>query len=108
MKLLTPDEITNKLRSITSWNSKNKSIQKTFNFDEYLEGIEFASKVGRIAENLNHHPDITIHWRAVEVVTTSHDAGGITEMDFRLARWVNAISEGRSLVEPEPESITDD
>jgi 4a-hydroxytetrahydrobiopterin dehydratase len=96
MKLLTPPEISKKLRSINNWNSKNKSIQRTFRFDEYLEGIEFVTKVGRIAENLNHHPDITIHWQAVEVVTTSHDAGGITEMDFRLACLVNATSEGRS------------
>jgi 4a-hydroxytetrahydrobiopterin dehydratase len=104
MKQLTPDEISDNLKSIPNWNRKNVLIQRTFKFDEYFDGIEFATKVGRIAERLNHHPDITVRWRAVDVVTTTHDAGGITEMDFRLARWVDAISEGYSLVEPEPAS----
>jgi 4a-hydroxytetrahydrobiopterin dehydratase len=104
MKSLSPVEINQKLKSISNWNSKNGSIHRTFKFDEYLDGIEFANKVGRIAENLNHHPDITIHWRAVEIMTTTHDAGGITDLDFRLARWVDAISEGRSMGEPEPVS----
>ena len=58
---------------------------KMFRFKEFLHGIEFVQKVAEIAEANDHHPDITINYTRVTFSCSTHDAGGVTEKDFKLA-----------------------
>jgi 4a-hydroxytetrahydrobiopterin dehydratase len=57
-----------------------------YEFDDYLDGVAFAASVGEVAEEEFHHPTIEIRYGEVEVRLTSHEEGGITEKDTRLAR----------------------
>ena len=73
------------------WSYENKTIQKPFQFDNYMEGITFVNKIAKIAERLNHHPNLTIGWCSVEVTITSHDLGGVSTNCINLATAVEDI-----------------
>lgn len=88
---LTDEEIEAQLP--VGWEREGEEIIRTFEFDAYLDGIGFAAAVGGLAEEVFHHPEMTIGWRAVEVRLTTHDAGGITTADIDLATRVNELRE---------------
>ncbi|MGO9800127.1 MAG: 4a-hydroxytetrahydrobiopterin dehydratase [Candidatus Binatus sp.] len=85
MAKLNPEQIAEKLNALPGWEYKNNAIGKTFKFKEYLHGIEFVQKVAEIAEAADHHPDITINYTRVTFACSTHDAGGVTDKDFKLA-----------------------
>jgi 4a-hydroxytetrahydrobiopterin dehydratase len=85
MAKLSADQIADKLKALPGWEYKDNAIAKMFRFKEYLHGIEFVQKVAEIAEANDHHPDILINYTRVTFSCTSHDAGGVTERDFKLA-----------------------
>jgi len=85
MAKLNSEQIAQKLRALPGWEYKNNAISKTFKFKEFLPGIEFVQKVAEIAEAADHHPDITINYTRVTFSCTTHDAGGVTDRDFKLA-----------------------
>lgn len=89
--LLSDSEIAEQIP--TEWEREGDEIVRTFEFDDYLDGIGFAGAVGGIAENAWHHPEMRIGWCEVEVRFTTHDAGGITENDIELAETLNGIYE---------------
>src|SRR4051812_20051456 len=82
---LSAEQIAEKLKSLPGWEYQNNAISKMFRFDEYLSGIEFVQKVAEIAEGADHHPDITINYTRVTFSCSTHDSGGVTEKDFKLA-----------------------
>ncbi|ELZ33360.1 pterin-4-alpha-carbinolamine dehydratase [Halogeometricum pallidum JCM 14848] len=82
-ELLEDDEIQSRLPD--GWERDGDEITKTYEFDDYLKGIEFVTQVGEVAEEEVHHPEIIINYEEVEVRLTSHEEGGITEKDIRLA-----------------------
>ena len=63
-----------------------KAIGRTFKFADFVEAFGFMSQAALAAERLDHHPEWSNVYRTVEVELTTHDAGGITELDFALAR----------------------
>jgi 4a-hydroxytetrahydrobiopterin dehydratase len=89
--LLADDEIQNRLPE--GWAREGEEITRTFEFDEYLDGIGFAAGAGGVAEDAWHHPEMTIGWCEVEVRLTTHDAGGITNNDIDMAERLNSIHE---------------
>ena len=62
-----------------------------FEFQSYLDGVEFINKIAPIAERLNHHPDINIGYCKVEVAISSHDLGGVTTKCINLATSIDSI-----------------
>lgn len=66
-------------------------ITKTYTFSGFPQALMFATAVGVLAEAAQHHPDITIKWNKVTLALTTHDAGGLTDKDFDLARQINAL-----------------
>ncbi len=85
---LTPETIRTRLPD--GWSYENEQIVRTYDFDSYLDGVEFASDVARLADEAFHHPRIVIEFRSVTVEFTSHEAGGVTEQDLELAERVEA------------------
>jgi 4a-hydroxytetrahydrobiopterin dehydratase len=85
MGKLSADEIEKKLKALPGWEYKDNSIVKMFRFKEFLHGIEFVQKVAEIAEGADHHPDILINYTRVTFTCSTHDAGGVTDKDFKLA-----------------------
>lgn len=82
-ELLDDDEIQSRLPD--GWERDGDEITKTYEFEDYLKGIDFVTKVGEVAEEEFHHPEIIVGYEEVEVRLTSHEEGGITDKDIRLA-----------------------
>ncbi len=74
------------------WNEKKDTISKEFKFDDFKSALEFVNKVGGLAEDMNHHPDIELGWGRVKVILTTHSEGKVTENDRVLARKIDELS----------------
>ena len=74
------------------WNEKDNIITKTFEFSSYLDGIDFVNEVANLSEQENHHPNITIGYCKVTVSLTTHDAGSLTEKDYKLAKLIDDLN----------------
>jgi 4a-hydroxytetrahydrobiopterin dehydratase len=93
--LLNPEEIQKMLVNSGGWSLlPDKKIQKEFVFKDFAGALEFANRVGALAEAMEHHPDIFLHdYKFVTLTLTTHDAKasdgqkatGLTRMDFDLA-----------------------
>jgi 4a-hydroxytetrahydrobiopterin dehydratase len=68
------------------------AISKTFTFDDFNHAFGFMSRVALKAEAMNHHPEWFNVWNRVEVTLSTHDAGGLTELDIELAGFMDAAS----------------
>lgn len=86
MPKLTPAQIKSSLKEIPEWKKRGQTIARTRQFEDFPSAIQFVTRVARLAEKAWHHPDIDIRWNKVTLVLTSHDAGGLTEKDFDLAK----------------------
>jgi 4a-hydroxytetrahydrobiopterin dehydratase len=68
------------------------SLVAEFKFNNFKEALDFVNHVGVLAENANHHPDISFGWGYVKIILTTHSAGGITDQDYNLAKEIeNAL-----------------
>ena len=92
MPLLSPQALEEKLKLLQGWKLEGGEIVREFSFADFVEALRFVNAVGEKAETANHHPDIDIRYNRVKLALISHDAGGLTERDFRLAEAVNSIS----------------
>ena len=92
-RLLTDAEITDVLADRPSWVRDGDAIVRSVRAPTYLEGIGLVDAVAAVAEEAEHHPDITIRWRDVTFSLTTHSAGGLTAKDFALAAAIDAIAD---------------
>lgn len=90
-KRLNAAEIETALTRVKDWIVANDKISKRFEFSNFADALAFVNRVGAIAERLDHHPDILFGWGYAEFFITTHDAGGVTEFDFALARQIEGI-----------------
>jgi 4a-hydroxytetrahydrobiopterin dehydratase len=79
------------LATIPNWRWQDGKIVRTFQFKDFPAAIKFVEAVAAIAEQAWHHPDIDIRWNKVTLTLTTHDAGGLTEKDFALARQLDQL-----------------
>lgn len=91
MEHLSIKEIYDRLSELNGWEMHGQEIVKEFEFANFREAMEFAQKVGEEAERENHHPDININYSKVTLKLTTHDAGGLTYKDFKLARIIEQL-----------------
>lgn len=68
------------------------AIARKFTFGDFNEAFGFMARVALVAEQMNHHPEWSNVWRTVEVTLSTHDAGGLTELDIRLAEAMDKIA----------------
>lgn len=90
MARLSYDDIQRELDSIPNWRLEKGEIVRTFQFQNFTQALQFVNCVGEEAEALGHHPDIDIRYSKVRLALISHDAGGLTGMDFGLAASFDA------------------
>jgi 4a-hydroxytetrahydrobiopterin dehydratase len=76
------------------------ALGRTFRFPDYPAGIAFAVRVGFAAEARNHHPDLHIGWARVQVLWSTHDAGGITALDAEMAEQTDTLAGPQAPAEP--------
>jgi 4a-hydroxytetrahydrobiopterin dehydratase len=90
MSLLTETEIQEKLAEFPGWSCEKQELNKDFKLKDFVTALDFVIRVGRHAEELGHHPDILIYgYNKVKFSLSSHDAGGITDADFTLAKTID-------------------
>jgi 4a-hydroxytetrahydrobiopterin dehydratase len=73
-----------------SWIEENGCLVRTFRTPDFMTSFNLVSALVGPAEALNHHPDVAFGWGHVRISLTTHDAGGITELDHRLAQAIDA------------------
>lgn len=93
MKPLTPAEIRLSRHRVPHWTRRGAVLRRTFEFNDFVAAMKFVNSVARVAEKVQHHPDIDIRWNRVTLRLTTHDANGLTERDFSLAERCQAIAE---------------
>ncbi len=86
---LTDDEITRGLASRQGWERVGDEIRRSFSRASFADAIALVVRIGFLAEAADHHPDLDIRWRTVNVALTSHDAGGLTQRDLDLAAQID-------------------
>ncbi|MBA8794954.1 4a-hydroxytetrahydrobiopterin dehydratase [Friedmanniella endophytica] len=91
-RLLNADEIMRQLSELDDWSRIGDEIVAEFAFDDFAEALAFVNRVGDLAEQAQHHPDIDIRWNKVRLALTSHDVGGLTQTDIELAIQISAES----------------
>lgn len=88
---LAPDRIAVLLKELNGWQQAGNQIKKSFQFRDFQHAFAFMTAVALHAERHNHHPDWSNCYNRVEVSLATHDAGGITEKDFVLARYMEEV-----------------
>ena len=79
------------MKKVPEWEHNKDTIERIFEFDDYLSGMDFVNAVAEIAESANHHPDMTISYAKVTVLLTTHDKSGLTESDFEVAARIDNL-----------------
>jgi 4a-hydroxytetrahydrobiopterin dehydratase len=89
MPRLTDDQARERAAALDGWELRGTAIRKQYRFDGFPAAIAFVNRVAELAEQADHHPDVLIEYDKVTLTLTSHDTGGLTERDFRLARRID-------------------
>ena len=92
MAVLTDAEIQQALTSLSGWQRNGEAIQRVFRFPDFKAAMQFVNKVAEKAEQANHHPDIDIRYNTITMALVSHDSGGVTQRDVRMAETINKIA----------------
>ena len=84
------------LSSLEGWSEVEgrDAISKTYSFADFSEAFGWMARVALAAEQMNHHPEWFNVWSRVEVTLSTHDAGGLTERDIKLAQRMDALAAG--------------
>ena len=90
-RILNDDELRQALETLNGWSVENKQLNKRFSFENFAAALEFVNGVGALAEAADHHPDITFGWGYAEIALTTHDRGGVTDVDVALAKQIDAL-----------------
>ena len=92
MALLSDEEIESRLGELQGWRREGDAIVKTFDRGDFAGSVRFVDALAEPAEEMNHHPDLSISWNEVEVSISTHSEGGLTANDFELAGRIDALA----------------
>lgn len=89
------EQIASELASLPQWERDESSggIVRNMEFPSFAEAIEFVNRVAAVADQHDHHPDIDIRYRRLKIVLVSHDVGGLSARDFRMAGIINDLAD---------------
>lgn len=86
--------IATKLRALPGWARSGDTITRTFTFAGFPHAVAFVERIVAPAEELNHHPDVDVRYNRVIITLSTHDQGGLTDADFKLAALVDGAVAG--------------
>lgn len=92
MERLDDGQIEAGLGELEGWERDGDAIVKEFELKDFVGSVEFAKRLVEPAEDMGHHPDLSISWNKVRVSITTHAAGGLTSNDFELAKRIDALA----------------
>lgn len=93
MAKLTDSQIAEHMKALPDWELGEDQIRRTFRFKDFVEAFGWMSSVALVAERMNHHPEWRNVWATVEVELSTHDAGGLTERDMKLAAAMDRLGD---------------
>ncbi|MFZ1701431.1 MAG: 4a-hydroxytetrahydrobiopterin dehydratase [Pyrinomonadaceae bacterium] len=88
-RILNETELEEALRGLDGWTVDGKHLKRRWEFPNFAEALAFVNKVGSLGEAADHHPDITFGWGYAELLLTTHDRGGVTDVDLTLASAID-------------------
>ncbi len=88
---LSEQAIEHELKALPEWKRAGEKIHRSYVFKDFVEAFGFMSRVSLLAERMNHHPEWSNVYNRLEVDLTTHDAGGLSERDFALARQMDQL-----------------
>jgi 4a-hydroxytetrahydrobiopterin dehydratase len=90
-QILTEAGLAEALRGLDGWTAEDNQLKKRFSFGNFAQALDFVNRIGALAEAADHHPDVTFGWGYAEIALTTHDRGGITDVDVALAKQIDQI-----------------
>ena len=93
MKKLTESEIKDKIELFQDWDYCDNALNTDFEFDNFKDCMSAMNRIAFECEALNHHPEWKNVYNKLQIRLTTHDAGGVTDLDFKLAKTINKIVE---------------
>lgn len=90
--LLSDADVEQKLAELTGWERSAGAIEKSFDRGDFIGSVEFVRSLVEPAEEMSHHPDLSISWDTVRVTVSTHSEGGLTAADFELATAIDALA----------------
>jgi 4a-hydroxytetrahydrobiopterin dehydratase len=95
MAKLSSHEISSLMSEVPDWavitEDGMERLQRVFRFDDFADALDFANRIGLLAEETDHHPRLVVEWGSVGVTWWSHSEGGMVAADIDMAKKVNAI-----------------
>jgi len=88
---LRPKQVKHELEKVKGWKLHAKRISRSFVFEDFMQVMRFVNRLAKIAEGMNHHPDMTIRYNKIKLSLTTHDEGGLTIRDFKFAGKINRL-----------------
>ncbi|MTI43412.1 pterin-4-alpha-carbinolamine dehydratase [Roseibium hamelinense] len=91
---LKPEDRAAAMQALTGWHmvENREAIAKTYRFKDFIDAFGFMARVAIVSEKIDHHPEWSNVYRTVEVTLTTHDAGGLTELDMKLATEMDRLA----------------
>lgn len=90
--VLNPDALHHELARLEGWDGTTGGIRKAFAFPDEASARSFLDRVSALADQLDHHPDVTVHGGDVTMNLVTHSAGGVTQRDVELARRIDPLA----------------
>ena len=90
--VLSDAEVRQSLQQLPGWKQNDRAIERVFQFENFVKAMEFVNQIAEAAEAVNHHPDILVNYNKVTLALISHDSGGVTQRDIRMAGRINELA----------------
>jgi 4a-hydroxytetrahydrobiopterin dehydratase len=94
-RLLDQAEIARQLGDLPGWAGDTAGLHRSVQAPDFRTAVRIVDDVADVAEEMDHHPDIDIRWRTVRFVSSTHSAGGVTQLDIELAHRIDEIVRDR-------------
>ncbi|MGK5110902.1 MULTISPECIES: 4a-hydroxytetrahydrobiopterin dehydratase [unclassified Geodermatophilus] len=91
---LSPDEIAAALSGLPLWSGDGEGLHRSVETAGFPDAVAAIVRIGFVAEELDHHPDVDLRWRTLHLTLATHSAGGVTELDLQLARRIDELLPG--------------
>ena len=92
--LIAPSQLFEMMKRIPEWEADgNAVLERTFEFDDFDQAVDFVNEVAEIAEEEDHHPDIDIRYNKVRLALSTHTEGGVTDLDIQMAEKIDNLEE---------------
>jgi 4a-hydroxytetrahydrobiopterin dehydratase len=92
-ELLTADELSGALTDLhPDWTGSPDALTRSIEFADFMTAVEFINDLAPACEARDHHPDLGLRWRSIDIVLSTHSAGGVTRMDVVLAQVIDEVA----------------